>query len=113
MASSSARLAGLALAAAVAGLPATAVGGEKAENPFLGEGSAVSEGRTIYRTRCYICHLSNGGRGPNLFASKLTPTEFASTVAAGRNTMPALGAILSAEEIWKVHAFIKSTDRYE
>jgi len=101
------------VAAAAALAPSRASAEEKPSYPFAGDPSAIAEGRTVYRTRCYICHLGNGGRGPNLFATGLTPDQFAATVASGRNTMPALGSILSADEIWKVHAFIRSTDKYE
>lgn len=111
---SSFRIVAACLAAAAAALmPSRGSCEEKPSYPFYGNTSAIAEGRTVYRTRCYICHLSNGGRGPNLFATKLTPDQFAATVASGRNTMPALGNILSADEIWKVHAFIRSTDKYE
>lgn len=101
------------LTMAAAFLPARGRCEETQAVPFLGDKAAIAEGRRIYRSRCYICHLSNGGRGPNLFATKLTPDQFAATVAGGRNTMPALGGLLSADEIWKVHAFIRSTDKYE
>lgn len=86
---------------------------DPARHPFAGDGAAIKEGRAIYRSRCYICHLSNGGRGPNLFATKLSPDQMAATVASGRNTMPAFGTLLAGDEIWKVIAFIRSTDKYE
>ena len=61
------RAAAVCLAAA-----AVAAGGAAADdaivNPVLGQAAAIAAGRVIYRTRCYICHLSNGGRGPDLFA---------------------------------------------
>jgi len=108
-----------ACAAAIGVLAAAAVAAgsghseEKPPYPFAGDSAAIAAGRTVYRSRCYICHLSKGGRGPNLFASTLSPDAFAATVASGRGTMPALGALLSADDIWKVHAFIRSTDKYE
>jgi mono/diheme cytochrome c family protein len=105
-----AAVAGFAVAAAAA-QPARSE--EKPPYPFFGDAAAIAEGRTIYRSRCYICHLSNGARGPNLFASTLAPDAFAATVATGRNIMPAFGSLLSADDIWKVHAFIRSTDKYE
>ena len=111
---SSSRAAALCLGAAAAALaPQRGSSDDKPAYPFLGDAKAIAEGRTVYRSRCYICHLSNGGRGPNLFASTLTSDQFAATVASGRGTMPALGATLSADEIWKVHAYIRSTDKYE
>lgn len=113
MASSGLSVAAAGLAVAAAFTVSQGRAEEKAAFPFSGDSAAIAEGRTIYRTRCYICHLSNGGRGPNLFATRLSPDAFAATVAGGRSTMPALGSILSADEIWKVQAFIRSTDKYE
>jgi mono/diheme cytochrome c family protein len=102
-----------ALAAAVI-LVGAAKGEEAAvENPFLGKSDAIAEGRDIYRSRCYICHLSSGGKGPNLFKSTIGPERFVEVVATGRNTMPALGGLMTLDEIWKVHAYIKSTGHYE
>jgi mono/diheme cytochrome c family protein len=82
-------------------------------NPVLGQEQAIEEGRRIYRTRCYICHLSQGGRGPNLFTSRLSDFKFLDTAVNGRRTMPAFGTILTPDEIWTVHAYVKSTDHYE
>jgi mono/diheme cytochrome c family protein len=84
-------------------------------NPVLGDRQAIDEGRTIYRRRCYICHLSAGGRGPNLFATRLTDEQFLMTVINGRKgtVMPAFGLQLSPDDVWKVHAYVKSTDHHE
>jgi len=103
----------LAIAALGAVLASNAMSEEKSAYPFFGDSKAIAEGRGIYRSRCYICHLSNGGRGPNLFATRLSPDEFVATVATGRGLMPSLGSILSADDIWKVQAFIRSTDSYK
>jgi len=87
---------------------------EALTDPFLGQPDAISAGRDTYRAKCYICHFSNGGRGPNLFATKLTDEQFLETVINGRKgtQMPAFGLRLSPDEVWQVHAFIKSTDHY-
>jgi mono/diheme cytochrome c family protein len=109
-------------AAALAALGAVALGGggllsaaEPLTNPALGDPEAAKEGRTIYRRRCYICHLSEGGRGPNLFATRLSDEAFLMTVINGRKgtPMPAFGLQLGPDEVWKVHAYVKATDRYE
>jgi len=83
-------------------------------DPVLGQPDAIAAGRDTYRSKCYICHFSNGGRGPNLFATKLTDEQFLETVINGRKgtQMPAFGLRLSPDEVWQVHAFIKSTDHY-
>lgn len=86
---------------------------EDITNPVLAQKEAIEEGRRTYRTRCYICHLSQGGRGPNLFASTLSDFKFLDTAVNGRRTMPAFGTILTPDEIWAVHAYVKSTDHYE
>ena len=96
---------------------AAAAGGAAADddivNPVLGQKAAIAAGRVIYRTRCYICHLGNGGRGPNLFASKLSDYQFLETAINGRGTMPAFGTLMTPDEIWNVHAYVKSTDHHE
>jgi mono/diheme cytochrome c family protein len=52
--------------------------------------------------------------GPNLFATKLSDQRFLETVIQGRKAtqMPAFGLRLSLDEVWQIHAFIKSTDHY-
>jgi mono/diheme cytochrome c family protein len=83
-------------------------------NPFRGQAEAIAAGRDIYRSKCYICHHSSGARGPNIFATKLTDEQFLETVINGRKgtQMPAFGERLSPDEVWQVHAFVKSTDHY-
>jgi mono/diheme cytochrome c family protein len=52
--------------------------------------------------------------GPNLFATKLSDQRFLETVIQGRKgtQMPAFGLRLSPDEVWQIHAFVKSTDYY-
>ena len=87
---------------------------QEAKGPYIGNSDAIKAGRATYGSKCYICHHSAGARGPNLFASKLSDEQFLETVTNGRpNTqMPAFGGRLSTDEIWQLHAFIKSTDHY-
>ena len=97
--------------------PFLVVSGHAAEgmaDPFLGQPDAIAAGRDIYASKCYVCHHSAGGRGPNLFSSKLNDERFFDTVAHGRKgtQMPAFGQRLSPDEIWQLHAFVKSTDHY-
>jgi mono/diheme cytochrome c family protein len=108
MARSRSVLAAIAMVAAPAALAEEAV-----TNPLLGEPEAIKEGRTTYRGRCYICHLEKGGRGPNLFASSLSDEQFLEIAINGRRTMPAFGTLMSPDEVWAVHAYVKSTDYYE
>lgn len=97
------------------GLGGAAGAAEPLTNPVLGDPQAIAVGRTIYRQRCYVCHHREGGRGPNLFASRLSDEAFLMTVINGRKgaAMPAFGLQLSPDEVWQVHAYVKSTDHYE
>ena len=83
-------------------------------DPFLGQPDAIAAGRVTYASKCYVCHHSAGARGPNLFATKLSDQRFLETVIQGRKgtQMPAFGLRLSPDEVWQVHAFVKSTDHY-
>jgi mono/diheme cytochrome c family protein len=83
-------------------------------NPVLGKADAIEAGRDIYRSKCLVCHASAGGRGPNLFASRLSDEGFLEVTINGRKgtQMPAFGLRLSPDEVWQVHAFVKSTDHY-
>src|SRR5579863_2582465 len=83
-------------------------------DPFLGQADAIAAGRVTYAGKCYVCHHSSGARGPNLFATKLSDQRFLETVIQGRKgtQMPAFGLRLSLDEVWQIHAFVKSTDHY-
>jgi mono/diheme cytochrome c family protein len=104
----------------LAALPLTVMGhrggsaDEALTDPFLGQSDAIAAGKDIYRSKCYVCHHSAGGRGPNLFATKISDERFLETVINGRKgtQMPAFGLRLSPDEVWQVHAFVKSTDHY-
>lgn len=93
---------------------AEAIADEPLRNPVLGKPHAIEAGRDIYRAKCLVCHHSAGARGPNLFATKLSDEQFLETVINGRKgtQMPAFGERLSPDEVWQVHAFVKSTDHY-
>jgi len=87
---------------------------EPLTDPFLGQPDAIASGKQTYRSKCYVCHHRAGGRGPNLFATKLSDERFLETVINGRKgtQMPAFGLRLSPDDVWQVHAFVKSTDHY-
>ena len=104
-----------ALAVALGGGGLLAAAEQPLTNPVLGDPEARAEGRTIYRRRCYVCHLSEGGRGPNLFATRLGDEAFLNTVINGRKgtQMPAFGLQIGPDEVWKVHAYVRSTDHHE
>ena len=87
---------------------------EPLTNPVLGQAEAIAAGRDIYRAKCLVCHQSAGARGPNLFTTRLSDERFLEVVIQGRKgtQMPAFGLRLSPDEVWQVHAFVKSTDHY-
>ncbi len=100
------------------GLPTIAASQESASgevvNPFLADEAAIKEGRRIYRGKCIVCHQRTGGRAKNLFKTKLTDEEFLEVVINGRKgtLMPTFGYRMGVDDVWKVHAFVKSTDHY-
>jgi mono/diheme cytochrome c family protein len=106
----------LSLAAAMASLTLSRgfADSDELTDPFLGQADAIAAGRVTYASKCYVCHHSTGARGPNLFATKLSDQRFLETVIQGRSgtQMPAFGLRLSPDEVWQVHAFIKSNDHY-
>ena len=79
-------------------------------DPFLGQADAIAEGDELYHSKCIGCHGLKGGRGPNLFATKLTDDQFLEVVINGRQgtLMPAWGFRLSPDDVWKIHAFLKA-----
>jgi mono/diheme cytochrome c family protein len=101
---------------AMLGIAGIAAAQDELTNPFLGQREAIEEGKNLYRQRCVGCHYRRGGRGPNLYASKLTDEQFLETVINGRHgqrgVMPAFGTILSPDDVWKIHAFIKSGEEF-
>lgn len=107
------RLAAAACIAAVSIARDRAAADDDIVNPVLSQPEAIAADRMIYRTRCYICHLGNGGRGPDLFASELSDYQFLETGINGRGTMPAFGTLMTPDDVWSVHAYVKSTDHHE
>lgn len=104
----------LSLAVLLLGLspPEVANALEGLTSPFLGQPDAIAAGRDIYRSKCLVCHQSAGARGPNIFKTKLRDEQFLVTVMRKGTQMPTFGLRLSIDEVWRVHAFIKSTDHY-
>jgi len=86
----------------------TARADEGLTDPYMGQPSAIADGDDIYHSKCIICHGLKGGRGPNLFATKLTDEQFMEVVINGRKGMPAWGLRLSPDDVWKIHAFLKA-----
>jgi len=81
-----------------------------AANPDAGQAGAIEDGRQLYGQRCFVCHLANGGRGPDLHASTLSDEGFVSTVLNGRKgtQMPAFKGLITPEEVLKIRAFLRA-----
>ena len=45
-------------------------------NPLAGEADAIANGGTLYRARCFGCHMAAGGSGPRIFRSALNPKRY-------------------------------------
>jgi mono/diheme cytochrome c family protein len=105
----------LAIAASIAWATASHphAGGAAAPDPTESLAQLAEEGGDIYRSRCILCHGNAGGRGPNLFGTKLSKEQFVEIAINGRKgtQMPAFGYVLSPDDVAKVHAFVTSRDQ--
>jgi cytochrome c oxidase cbb3-type subunit 3 len=85
-------------------------------NPYENNEAAVTEGESYFhRMNCVACHGygARGGMGPNLRDKSWryggTPIEIYKSISEGRpKGMPAWGAMLPPEIMWKVTAYIQS-----
>lgn len=84
------------------------------ENPYEQDPKAVVEGQVIFRENCAGCHGATlrGGVGPDLTGHLKygeTDGRMFESVRDGRaGGMPAFGAQLGRERIWKVIAYVDS-----
>ena len=79
----------------------------------------LPDGPALFAQKCAACHGESrlGGMGPALLPEnlgRLKPDQARKVIAEGRpaTQMPAFGERLSPDEVWQVHAFVKSTDHY-
>lgn len=85
-------------------------------NPFENEELARQDGRQLFvRFNCSGCHggHAGGGMGPSLrdpvWLYGNSPENIFSSIAQGRGKgMPAWGALLPEEQIWKLVSYIRS-----
>lgn len=90
--------------------------GEGVRNPFEGNAQAVQEGKTLYGAmNCAYCHAAAGAGliGPPLNGPGWryggTPAALYKSIHDGRPLgMPAWGARLPPDEIWKLVAYVES-----
>ena len=82
-------------------------------NPLVGNPNAIANGGTLYRARCFGCHMAAGGSGPRIFRSALNPRRYFEIVEKGvpGTLMPAFSGLLTSEQIWEIHAFTSAHDR--
>jgi cytochrome c oxidase cbb3-type subunit 3 len=85
-------------------------------NPYDGNAAAVQDGESYFhKMNCVACHGygGRGGMGPNLRDSAWryggSPAEIYKSISEGRpKGMPAWGAKLTPEIMWKLTAYIQS-----
>ena len=86
------------------------------DSPYAGDVDALHEGRVLFVAyNCYGCHGGHGGggMGPSLRDDTWIyggrGIDIFNSIAKGRpNSMPAWQAMLPAEIIWKITAYIQS-----
>lgn len=93
-----------------------------AQNPFAGNAVEADVGKGLFRIRCSPCHgiKAQGGRGPDLtlgvYNSGGTDMDLFRAIDAGvaGTEMPAYGALVGDENIWRLVTYIRSvTNRRE
>lgn len=94
--------------------------GDPAKNPYTGDPEAIDEGKRLYlKTGCYACHghEAEGAVGPDLtddmWVYQPTDATLFNTISRGRSgtVMAGFADQLSADDVWKVIAFIRSKYR--
>jgi mono/diheme cytochrome c family protein len=100
----------------IAGVTDSAALARSIPNPYAGNAQAVAAGKALYiKMNCAGCHAYNakGNMGPDLTDTYWRygglPAQIYSSIHDGRaQGMPAWGAALPPQEIWKLVAFIQS-----
>jgi cytochrome c oxidase cbb3-type subunit 3 len=100
----------------VAGEPARVVTALSIDNPYHDNPQAIQQGKQLYISmNCAGCHAYNGkgNMGPDLTDAEWRygglPIQIYETIRDGRpQGMPAWGAALPPDEIWKLVAYIQS-----
>jgi len=79
-------------------------------NSNVDKPSTVASGAEIYKTKCAMCHGSDGNLGiggaKKLSESQLAISDVKTQILKGKGTMPPFEAQLSAEEIDAVADFV-------
>ena len=94
--------------------------GRELRNPLPLDASALAAGKELYSTYCYVCHGAQGrGDGP-LVPRIPNPPSYLSprvmempegrifhVVTRGSGRMPSYAALISADERWKIVAYVQ------
>jgi len=86
------------------------------KNPYEGNTGAIEAGGELFvRMNCVACHGydARGGMGPDLTDTYWryggSPAEIYKSISEGRpQGMPAWGAMLTSDELWKLTAYVQS-----
>lgn len=83
---------------------------QKTPDANTNESTTVASGAEIYKTKCAMCHGSDGNLGiggaKKLTESQLALADVKTQILNGKGTMPPFEAQLSAEEIDAVADFV-------
>ncbi len=86
------------------------------KNPFEGDPAAIEQGLELFNERCSFCHgtRGRGAKGPCLTCGRFpyrggTNAQLFATITAGipDGQMGAFAASMTADDIWKVIAFLR------
>ena len=87
-------------------------------NPFQGDASAATEGKSLFNQYCSHCHAPNAinpdptkdlRRLQRRYGDRMTDVFYA-TVTSGRpdKGMPVWGGVLDDETLWKIFTFLQT-----
>ncbi len=101
---------------AVGPVPGPGTGTADTPNPYAGDRTAMAEGRQLFvRFNCSGCHggRAGGGMGPSLrdvdwLYGNRDAQLFSSIVEGRAHGMPSWQTRLTADQVWKLVAYIKS-----
>ena len=97
--------------------PAHADESDDFKNPYEGDPAAIERGLDLFNQRCSFCHgtRGHGAKGPCLTCGRFlyrggTNAQLFATITAGipNGQMGAFAASMTADDIWKVIAFLRA-----